>query len=89
VRVWARYDARSSAESLREYLSRGAIVNSTNVDEVERLRAAELEAERQYGQAVREADLSAVRSAADVWRKAADALRQYVAKHPRSYRDNG
>jgi hypothetical protein len=57
--------------------------------EVQRLRAAELEAERRYGEVVKESDLTAARIAAAEWRKAAAALTQYAARHPRAYRDSG
>jgi hypothetical protein len=39
-------------------------------------------AERHYGEVVKDSDLSAVRNAAAEWRTAADALTQYLAKHP-------
>jgi hypothetical protein len=64
-------------------------MTATTADEVGRLRAAELEAEHHYGEVVKHSDLSAVRNAAAEWRKAADALTQYVAKHPYPYRDSG
>jgi hypothetical protein len=57
--------------------------------EVKRLRAAELEAERHYGEVVKESDLIKARNAAAEWRKAAAELTQYVAKHPRALRDSG
>ncbi|MEJ0007330.1 MAG: hypothetical protein WDM77_13430 [Steroidobacteraceae bacterium] len=58
-------------------------------DEVERLRAAELEAERRYFQAMEFADMAAARWAADNWLTAADALADFVAKHPGIYRKSG
>jgi hypothetical protein len=64
-------------------------MNTTTTDEVRRLRAAELAAERNYGEVVKHSDLSAVRNAAAEWRKAADALAQHVAKHPYPYRGSG
>jgi len=62
---------------------------NTTADEVGRLRAAELEAERHYGEVVKDSDLSAVRNAAAEWRQAAEALTQYVAEHPQTQRDSG
>jgi hypothetical protein len=64
-------------------------MNTTTADELGRLRAAELEAERHYGEVVKDCDLSAVRNAADKWRKAADALTHFIATHPYPYRDSG
>jgi hypothetical protein len=49
-------------------------------DGAELLRAAELEARRQYYEAVEKSDLSATRAAADEWIRAGDALNEYVAK---------
>jgi hypothetical protein len=60
----------------------------TAAEEVGRLRDAELEAERRYDEAVKDSDISAARNAAAEWKEAADALTQYVAKHPHPYRDN-
>jgi hypothetical protein len=64
-------------------------MNRTTTDEVRRLRTAELAAEHHYGEVVKHSDLSAVRNAAAEWRKAADALTRYVAKHPHPYRGSG
>ena len=64
-------------------------MNRTTAAEVRRLRAAELAAERHYGEVVKDCDLSAVRSAAAAWQKAAEALRQYIAKHPYPRRGGG
>jgi hypothetical protein len=64
-------------------------MNTRFANEVRRLKAAELETERLYGEAVKESDLSAARNAAAEWRKAAAALTQYVTKHPRSRRGSG
>jgi hypothetical protein len=66
-----------------------ATVNTITADEVGRLRAAEHAAERHYGEIVKDSNLSAVRNAAAEWRKAADALTQYLAKHPYPNRDSG
>jgi hypothetical protein len=62
---------------------------NSRIAKVLRLRAAELDAERRYGAAVQESDLSAVRNAAADWRKAAAALAQYVAKYPLPFRNSG
>jgi hypothetical protein len=55
--------------------------NSAIADEINRLRAAEFEAEQRYYEAVEEAELSAKRDAANVWIRAGDALNDYLAKH--------
>jgi hypothetical protein len=62
-------------------------VGTTTADEVERLRVAELDAERRHQEAMKRGDLSTARSAADDWTKASDALTQYVATHPDLYGD--
>ena len=49
-------------------------------DEFERLRAAELEAEQRYYEAVEKSELAAKREAASVWLRAGDALNDYLAK---------
>jgi hypothetical protein len=61
----------------------GAILNTTTADEVERLRAAEAEAEQRRGEAIKRGDLFAARNAARDWLKASDALSEYVAAHYR------
>jgi hypothetical protein len=58
-------------------------------EEVERLKVAELEAEKRHEEALHRGDLVAARTAADEWRKACDALTEYVAAHPDLYRDSG
>jgi hypothetical protein len=55
---------------------------NSRVATVLRLRAAELEAERRYGEAVRDSDITAARNASLEWRKAAAVLARYVGKHP-------
>jgi hypothetical protein len=62
--------------------------NSTTADEVERLMAAELDAERDYHEAMKRGDTSEARRAAETWINAADALTEYVATHPDLYRDS-
>ena len=57
--------------------------------EVERLTAADLEAAQRYDEAMKSGDMSAARIAANEWMKAADALTDYVAKHPHLYRGTG
>jgi hypothetical protein len=64
-------------------------VTITVADEVERLRAAVLEAQRRYYEAVEEPNLSATRDAAGDWIKAGDALAEFVAMHPRRYSGSG
>jgi hypothetical protein len=64
-------------------------MNSTTADKIRRLKAAELAAERHYGEVVKNSDLSAVRTAAAEWRQAAEALSRYVAKHPYPHRYSG
>jgi hypothetical protein len=64
-------------------------MNTTTADEVDRLKAAEVEAERRHAEAMQRGDLSAARIAADDWIKASDALTEYVAAHPVLYRDGG
>jgi hypothetical protein len=59
---------------------------ATAADEVERLKAIELEAEHHYVDALKRGDSSALRSAAEDWRKASNALTEYVAKNPDPYR---
>jgi hypothetical protein len=58
--------------------------NPAIADEIERLRAAELEAEQQYYEAVEKSELAAKKHAASVWIRAGDALNEYLAKqfHP-------
>jgi hypothetical protein len=63
--------------------------NTTTAEEVERLKAAELEAEQCHGEAMNRGDLAAARIAADDWIKASDALTAYVANHPYLYRESG
>jgi hypothetical protein len=60
----------------------------TAAEEVGRLRDAELAAERRYDEAVHDCDPSAARVAAAEWKDAADALSQYIAKHPYPYQDS-
>ena len=64
-------------------------LETTTADEVERLKAAELEAELRHGEAIKRGDLAAARSAAADWIRTADALTEYVAAHPDLYRDSG
>ena len=59
------------------------------VDEIGRLTAADLAAAQHYDEALKSGDMSAARIAADEWMKAADALTDYVAKHPHLYRGTG
>jgi hypothetical protein len=61
----------------------------STAEEVERLKAAELEAEKRHGEAMHRGDLAAARIAADDWIKACDVLTEYVAAHPDLYRDTG
>jgi hypothetical protein len=61
----------------------------STAEEVEYLKAAELEAEKRHGEAVSRGDLAAARIATDEWIKACDALTEYVAAHPDLYRDSG
>jgi hypothetical protein len=65
------------------------MMKTRTASQVKRLRAAELEAERHYGEVVKESDLTKARNAAAEWRKAAAALTQYVARHPRALPDSG
>jgi hypothetical protein len=62
-------------------------LNTTAADEVVRLRAAELEAEQRYLEAIINSDSSAARNAAEKWINAADAFTAYVAKNPNPYAD--
>jgi hypothetical protein len=64
-------------------------MNRTTAAKVRRLRAAELAAERHYGELVKDRDPSLICTAAAEWRKAAEALAQYEAMHPYSYRRGG
>jgi hypothetical protein len=64
-------------------------MNTTIADEVKRLRSAELAAEKRYFEATKRSELSAMRIAAENWLRAADALTDYVAKHPDLYRESG
>jgi len=60
-------------------------VAATTADEVEHLRAAELDAKQRYYEAVEESELSAIRDAARAWIRAGDALTEHVATHQRTY----
>jgi hypothetical protein len=64
-------------------------MNKKTAVEVGRLKAVELEAERRYGEVVKNSDLTAARNAAERWRKAADALNHYIAENPDPYRNRG
>ena len=66
-----------------------ATVIHTIVDEIGRLTAADLVAAQRYDEALKSGDMSAARIAADEWMKAADALTDYVAKHPHLYYGTG
>jgi hypothetical protein len=66
----------------------GAIMRATTAEEVERLRNAELEAERRHAEAMTLGDLTGVRVAADDWLKASDALTGYIAAHSDPYRND-
>lgn len=59
------------------------------VNEVARLTAADLAAAQRYDEAMKNGDISAARIAVDEWMKAADALTDYLAKHPDLYRASG
>jgi hypothetical protein len=55
--------------------------------EGERLKAAELEAEKRYYKAVHKSDLSDMRAAAVAWRQAREALGEFLeALYPHSSR---
>jgi hypothetical protein len=58
-------------------------MNTTTAAEVERLRAAEAEADDRRGVAIKHGDLFAARNAAHDWLKASDALSEYVTAHYR------
>jgi hypothetical protein len=60
----------------------------TTAEIVGSLRDSEREAERRYDEAVKGSDLCAAQRAAAEWKQAADALTQFVAKHPDPYRDH-
>ncbi len=64
-------------------------MNRTTAEEIGRLRAVEIAAEQRYCEAVKNSNLTGARIAAAEWRTAANALTQYIAKHPRRYRDRG
>jgi hypothetical protein len=61
----------------------------STAEEVARLKAAELEAEKRHEAAMHRGDFAAARIAADDWIEACDALTEYVAAHPDLYRDSG
>jgi hypothetical protein len=61
----------------------------STAEEVEYLKAAELEAEKRHEEAMNCGDLAAVRIAAADWIRACNALTEYVAAHPDLYRDSG
>ncbi len=63
------------------------IVIHTMIDDVERLTSADLAAEQRFQVAMKRGDMSAARDAADEWMRAADALADYVAEHPKLYRE--
>jgi hypothetical protein len=64
-------------------------MNRATAEEVARLRAVEIAAERRYYQAVKNSDLMVARIAAAEWRSAVDARTHYVARYPDPYRDRG
>lgn len=64
-------------------------MNTTSANEMERLKAAELAAERRYFQAMERADMPAARVAADLWLKASDAYTDYLVKQRGLHRANG
>ncbi len=55
---------------------------TSNAEELARLTAAEADAEIRYTEAVKRGEVSAVRSAADAWKRAADAVTDFVLKYP-------
>lgn len=57
----------------------------TIAEEVEPLRAAELDAKHRYYEAVDESNLSVTREAAGNWIRAGDALAEHVAAHRHRY----
>jgi hypothetical protein len=63
--------------------------NTAINDEVERLKAAELEAEQRYYEAVEKSELDAKRYAANAWIRAGDALNEYLAKQFQPSPDGG
>jgi hypothetical protein len=64
-------------------------MGQTTSDEVERLKAAQLEAEQRYVDAMERGDLSEARKVAVEWRTASNALTEYVMTKPDHYRDRG
>ena len=66
-------------------------MNATTTNEVQRLKAVELEAEQRQETATERGDLSAARNAELDWIRASDALTEYVtlAAHADLYRESG
>jgi len=54
---------------------------ATSVNEVQRLKAVELEAEQRQEKAMERGDLSAARNAELDWIRSSDALSEYIAAH--------
>jgi hypothetical protein len=65
------------------------VTATTIADEIERLRAAELEAQHQYYEVVEKSELTAKRYAASVWIRAGDALNDCLAKQFDPSSDSG
>jgi hypothetical protein len=64
-------------------------MSAINAEEFARLTAAEGDTQLRYIEALKHDDPSKTRLAAGEWRKAADALTEFVLKHPRPYKDDG
>jgi hypothetical protein len=64
-------------------------MSATNAEECARLTAEERDTQLRYIEALKHDDPSKTRLAAEEWRKAADALTEFLLKHPRPYQDDG
>jgi hypothetical protein len=65
----------------------GVIMSDTKAEECARLTAAESDTQLRYIEALKQDGPSKTRLAAEEWRKAADALTEFLLKHPRPYKD--
>ncbi len=57
-------------------------MSAARAGELERLTAAEADAELRYVDAVKRSDSSEMQRAADEWKKAANAVTDFVLKYP-------
>ncbi len=63
-------------------------MSATRAEELERLTAAEADAESRYTEAVKRSDFTEMHRAADEWKQASNAVTDFVLRYPRSLKDN-